>query len=232
MLGLLQIFYDPAKVFARVREKGIWLIPFLAVSLTIMTTVAITVNLIGMENMTRKQLESNPKLAEQIGPEKLDKIIRDSDTPARKALACVAGGAGGAFYLLLIAGIFTGLLSLMSGTAKFKQVLGASSYALFPFSVLTCLMSTLIILLSNDRSELNLRNLIALNPGAFLDKETTGKSLYSVASSLDLLSFGQIAMLAYGLSKVSGVPLTKCLMMILALWAIYVLGKAGVAAIF
>ncbi len=232
MLGLLQIFYDPAAVFARVRDKAIWLIPFLAVCLTIMTTVALTVNLIGMENMTRKQIESNPKLAEQLGPEKVDKMVRDSDTPARKALASVAGGAGGAFYLLAIAGIFTGLLSLMSGTATYKQVLGATSCALFPFSVLTCLMSTMIVLLSNDRSELNIRNLIALNPGAFLNKETTGKSLYSVASSLDLLSFGQIALLGYGLSKVSGVPFTKCLMMVAALWAIYVLGKAGLAAIF
>ncbi len=232
MLGLMQIFYEPGKVFARVREKGEWLIPFLAVSLTIMATSAVAVNLIGMENMVRKQIESNPKLAEQLGPEKVDKMIRDSNTPARKALVYVAGGAGGAIYLLVIAGLFTGLLSLMSGTAKYKQVLGASSYALFPFTVVALVMSTLIILFSNDRGELNVRNLIALNPGAFLDKETTRKSLYSLASSLDLLSFGQIAMLSYGLSKVSGVALTKCVMIVVVLWGIYVLGKAGLAAVF
>ncbi len=232
MSGLLQIFYEPGKVFDRVRETGAWLVPFIATVLVIMLSAGLAVSLIGMENITRKQMESNPKIVDQLGQQKVDQIVHDSNTPVRKALVFVTSALGGAIYLLVIAGLFTGLLSLMGTKANFKRVLGATAYAMFPFAVIGCLMSALIITLSNDRSELDIRNLIALNPGAFLNKESTSKPLYSLASSLDLLSFGQIALISYGLSKVSGVTFTKCLLMVVVLWGIYVLGKAGVAAAF
>ncbi|MGI8990863.1 MAG: YIP1 family protein [Bryobacteraceae bacterium] len=232
MSGLLQIFYEPGKVFDRVRERGGWLTPFIATVLVIMLSAGLAVSLIGMENIARKQLESNPKMVEQLGQQKIDQMVHDSNTPARKALVFVMSALGGATYLLVIAGLFTGLLSLMESKAKYKQVLGATAYAVFPFAVIGFVMSALILVLSNDRSELDMRNLIALNPGAFLNKESTSKPVYSLASSLDLLSFGQIAMISYGLSKVSGVAFTKCLLIVVVLWGIYVLGKAGVAAAF
>lgn len=232
MSGLLQIFYEPGKVFERVREKCVWLTPFIATVLVITLSAALAVSLIGMETIMRKQMESNPKMAEQLGQQKVDQMIRDANTPTRKALVFVTSAVGATIYLLVISGVFTGLLSLMSAKVNYKQVLGATAYAVFPLAVIGCVMSALIIFLSNDRSELDMRNLIALNPGAFLNKESTSKPLYSIASSLDLLSFGQIAMVSYGLSKVSGVTFAKCLLMVVLLWGIYVLGKAGVAAAF
>ncbi len=92
-------------------------------------------------------------------------------------------------------------------------------------------MTALIVQISPNREDLNVRNLIATNAGAFLDPATTNKAVYAFASSIDLLSFGLIAFLAYALSRVSQRAYGSCLTVVVVLWLIYVVGKTGIAAI-
>lgn len=81
-------------------------------------------------------------------------------------------------------------------------------------------MSGLILLLASDRAELNIQNLIPFNPAAFMDAAKVSKPLYSLASSIDLLSFGQIALIGFGYSKVSGRSFAQCAGAVTALWAV------------
>ena len=111
-------------------------------------------------------------------------------------------------------------------------MLGATAYAWFPYYILVTAMTLLIITLSADRSDLNFKNLVATNVGAFLDPQTTSKPLYSLASSLDLLSFLLLGFLAYGLSKVSRAKTGTCFAIVIGVWAVYVLCKTGMAALF
>ncbi len=228
MLGLLEIFYSPGKVFDRIRERGMWFPALLAITLLAVLTSAIVVQSLGMENIVRKQIESNPRQAQQMGPEG---IARAANSPIAKGMAYGAPLIFTPIVLLAISGLFYAGLSMTGAKLRFPQVLGATSYAWFPYSVLTFLMSALVLNLSPNKEDLNLRNLIATNAGAFLDPVTTNKALYSLASSIDLLSFGLIAFLAYGLSKVSQRSYASCAAIVVGLWLIYVLGKTGIAAI-
>lgn len=231
MLELAQMFYDPPKVYAAIRERMLWLPAFVAVILLTLTSSLVVIQLVGMQTITRKQLESNTRIAEQMGQEKIDEAVAKSDTAGRKAIGASIAVFGGGLYLVIVAAIFMGVLNAMGAKLSFKQSLGAMSYSAFPFSVIAVFMTTLILLLTSDRAELNLQNLIPLNPGAFMDPAKS-KPLYSLASSMDLLSFGQIAMIGYGYSKVSGQTFGRCVGIVIALWAVYILLKAGLAALF
>ncbi len=231
-MGLLQIFYDPAAVFARVREKKEWLPPFLASILLVELFMFAAISTIGMEAITRKQMERNPRTEEQLGKEKYEEAIRGSNTPARKAITYVFVGIAAGLGTLAIAGVMMGLLSMTGEVVKFPQVLGATAYSLFPFQVLVTLMSVMVMTLATDKADLDMQNMVATNIGAYLPRETTGKFLMSLANSIDLISFGQIAFLAYGLSKVSLSSYTKCLMLVIVAWAVYVLGKSGISSLF
>src|SRR5450432_4227660 len=222
MLGLLQIFYSPGEVFERVRERAAWFPPILALFLIGLASGATLGSMVSMSTIVRKQMESNPRLVEQLGPEGIERV---SNNPAYKYLWYI-GAVAVPITVVVIAGIFLGGLSVTGGRASFKQVLGATAYTWFPYSVLLTAMSILIVYLSADRADLNFKNLVATNAGAFLDPQTTSKPLYSIASSLDLLSFGLIGMLSYGLSKVSKSPMGTCVGIVFVVWAIYVLGKA------
>lgn len=222
------MFYSPGEVFDRVRERGTWFPPMLAMVLIGLLSGFVLSNLVSMGAVMRKQMENDPKTVERLGP---DGIERFTANPRFNAL-WYAGAIAGPITVLVVAGIFLGGLSITGGKASFKQVVGATAYGWWPYSILLTGMTLLIVYLSADRAELNFKNLVATNVGAFLDPQTTSKPLYSIASSLDILSFGLIALLAYGLSKVSKSPMGTCLGIVIIVWGIYILGKAGSASLF
>jgi len=228
MLGLLEIFYAPGKVFDRVRERGMWLPAFSGIMMLALLASYFVVHGMGMENIIRQQMASNPRAMEQMGP---DGIAKAANSPVATALAYGAPLVFTPIVLLAVAGLFAAGLSLTGSKLKFAQVLGATCYGWWPYSVLTTLMSGLIVSVASNKEDLNIRNLIATNAGAFLDSATTNKAVYAFASSIDLLSFGLIGFLAYGLARVSGRTFGSCLGIVGGLWLIYVLGKTGLAAV-
>jgi hypothetical protein len=228
MFGLLQIFYAPGEVFDRVREKGTWFPPILAIILLSIISGAAFSSMVSMNAIIRKQMEANPQTVEKLGPEGIERM---SSNPAYQGL-WYAGTIAGPLTIVALAGIFLGALSITGGRTTYKQVLGATAYAWFPYALLLTLMSMLIVYFSTGREELNFKNLVGTNVGAFLDPATTSKAWYSIASSLDLLSFGLIGLLSYGLAKVSKMPAGTCAGIVIGIWAIYVLGKAGTASLF
>ncbi|MCU1257752.1 MAG: hypothetical protein JWO80_637 [Bryobacterales bacterium] len=228
MIALLEVFYSPGAVFDRVRERGTWWPPLAAIVVVGLLAGALMMNMISMSTIVRKQLESNPQTVERLGP---DGIERVANNPAYKVLG-YAGAIGLPIVIVAISGILMGALSITGQKVSFKQVLGATAYAWWPYYLLVTAMTMLIVYLSADRSDLNFKNLVATNVGAFLDPQTTSKPLYSLASSLDLLSFGLILFISYGLSRVSKVRMGTCAAIVFGIWAIYVLAKAGSASLF
>jgi hypothetical protein len=232
MSGLFEIFFSPGKVFERVRETGMFLPALLMVMLLSAGGYAVMANLIGLENMARKQIESNPRVVEQMGPAGVDKAVAQAGTPARVAIGYVAVTLGTGIWLLLVAGLCLAGLAMTGASPGFTRVLGAISYAWLPFALLNTLMAAVIVSLAPDRNALDTRNLTATNIGAFLDPATTSKAMISIANSIDVISFALIAFLGYGLSIVSRSSFVKCVTIVIALWVVYVLCKAGLASIF
>jgi hypothetical protein len=231
MSALLEIFFSPGKVFDQVRERSMFLPALIAVILLTVASFAVLANLVGMETMTRKQLESSSRTA-SLTPEQKQAAIAQSGTPMRLYIGYGAAAIGSVVVMLAIAGLCFGGLAALGAKLKFAQVLGAVSYAAVPFSLLSLVMTTAVLLATPDRESLDYTNLIATNIGAFLNKETTGKMVYSIAGSLDLISFAHIGFLGYGLSKVSKLSFTVCVMLVIGMWAIYVLCKAGLSSLF
>ncbi len=231
MSGLLQIFFSPGKVFDQVRERKMFLPGMLGVIFLAAVSFTMLINLVGMETLARKQFENSPRMAAQMTPQQMETAIQASNTPLRKNIGYAAVIISTAVGLMALSGLALGGLTLMGAKVTYPQVLGATSYGWFPFAFLNLFMTTIILLVTPDRDSLNFQNLIATNIGAYLNKETTGKALLSVANSIDLISFAQIAFISYGYAKVSGLPFSKCASILIGIWLIYVIGKAGIAAI-
>lgn len=229
MAGLIQIFYDPAAVFARVRERGSWALPLIATALvTVFLTYYVT-HTIGMENLARRFFEQHPSFAGQLPPDKLEQAIRQSATPARLALSSFFAGVTTALYALVMAVVLLVMLSVMDRKPRFSQMLGTVAWSTYPFSVISAVMSALILAISRDPTELDPQTLLATNAGAFLDQNSTGKFLYSLAGSLDALAIGKILLMAFGLHKVTGMAFGSALALLIVLWLVWVLLRGGFA---
>src|SRR5277367_6054699 len=84
---------------------------------------AVLANLVGMEAMTRKQMESGSRMTASLSDEQKEAAIRQSGTPARLAMGYGAASIGSALVLLVIAGLSLGAVSMAGGSAKYAQVL-------------------------------------------------------------------------------------------------------------
>ena len=62
-------------------------------------------------------------------------------------------------------------------------------------------MTALILLVTPDRSTLNISNLLATNVGAYMDPNKMSRGLYTVLSSIDILSFMLVGLLSLRVLK-------------------------------
>jgi hypothetical protein len=87
----------------------------------------------------------------------------------------------------------------------------------------------LVVVAAPDRSVLDVQNLLATNVGAFMDKDTMSKGLYTLLSAFDILTFAEIGLLSYGFAKVNRTSISFGLFAVLSLWFVYVLIRMGLS---
>ena len=189
MLGLLTVFYEPDKLFDEVGKNGKWLLPLLAALLTAVALTALTVYTIDMSAAVRTELESNPRVVQALGQEKIDEIVGNANSPRQKLMSCGGALVMSGLGLLVIAGVLFGLTQIADAGTSFKKVLAVTAYSSFAYGLVVGLGGWIVLMRLGDTSGVDMRNLVNLNPTLFLDRASTSKALYSLASSLDLLSF-------------------------------------------
>jgi hypothetical protein len=69
------------------------------------------------------------------------------------------------------------------------------------------------------------------NLGAFLDPIETNKALYSLASSLDIVTIWTLILLGMGTSIIAGTKRSSGYIAVFGWWTVIVLISAGIAAV-
>ena len=130
--------------------------------------------------------------------------------------------------LLAMAGIFLLVMMLVGVEVSFKQAFSIVTHSFFAYSVITSPLTMVTVYATKDFSNFDIRNVTATNVGFFLDPAETSKFLYSFASSLDVLSFWFLYLLAVGFAETGRrIRIQKTLPVVIGVWLIYVLGKAA-----
>jgi Yip1 domain len=233
MNTLFRIFYAPGAVFAGIPEKPRWHAPFVSTLILSCLASALVVNSIGMENLVRKQLQSRPQLVEQLGREKIEEIARQANAPARQVSAYISSILGAGVIILVVAAILSALLALTGARAGFRNVFSVTAYSYFAYYSVLLILSALTLFVISDKESIDPDNMLPSHAGAFLDRATTNRALFSIASSLDLFSFGLLFLMALGLSKVSErVTFAHSTAVVVGIWTVYVAAKAGISLLF
>lgn len=185
---------------------------------------------VGWESLIREQIESNSRLQE-LPAEQRERIIEQ-----QSRFGAVTGYAGAFLGLVIVtlvsAALFKGLFAIMDVTMAFRRAYAVTWYAMLP-SVISGVLA-LVVMYSKEPADFDLRNPLAFNIGAYLDKGSAAKSVYSLAASVDLFSIWLVALLGIGYAAASQfrVSISKSICMVAVLWVLLILIKAGLAGIF
>jgi len=227
-MAIFEVFYQPGKLFASLENRrAAWVVPLILGVLLLLGTTVAAVRLIGMETIIRQQLQNT-----RLSPEQMQTALSQANTPGRLYVTYAATVVVGAVSLLVITGLLTLFAMVGSKQPKFGTNFSMVALASFPYRLVVCLMSVLVLLAAPDRSALDINNLLATNVGAFMDKDTMSRGLYTFLSALDILTFAEIGLLSYGFARVNRTSVSFGLFAVVSLWIVYVLIRMGLSLLF
>jgi hypothetical protein len=226
MMAIFEVFYQPGKLFASLPgRRGVWVAPLLLGMLLTLCTTYIAIQKIGLDSIVRQQIESQRNMS----PEQMQQALNNANSPIIAYIIYGAALVAAIVLPIVIAGALSIFALMGSQQPKFGTMFSMVTLAYLPYSLIAALMTILVVFVSPDTSVLDINNLLSTNVAAFMNKETTGKALYAFLGSMDILSFGEIGMLAYGFSKVTKSSFFFGVFSVGSLWAIYVVVKVGLS---
>jgi hypothetical protein len=226
MMAVFEVFYQPGKLFASLPgRRGVWVLPLLLGMLLTLCTTYVAIQKIGLDTIVRQQIESQRNLS----PEQEQQALNNANSPIIVYIIYAGALVAGIVLPIVIAGALSIFALMGSQQPKFGTMFSMVTLAYLPYSAIAALMTILVVFVSPDTSVLDINNLLSTNVAAFMNKETTGKALYAFLGSVDILSFGEIGMLAYGFSKVTKSSFFFGVFSVGSLWAIYVVVKVGLS---
>lgn len=214
------MFTGPAAALERLREQPIWFPPLLLASLFSVGVNLYVLARIGLARMMRAAIEASaafdPDQALQAALARKNMIV---------SIQSISTAAGTFLTALAVAGFLWLVLTAAGEDAAFRKVLAVVSHVTMLAAVLKGSMLAVAVTAMGDAATIDLRNPLATNLAFFLRPHSSAAQ--RLLASLDLIVMMQLALLAFGLAKISGrMSLKKSCFLVAAPWGGYIVATA------
>jgi hypothetical protein len=222
MRPLMLLFVRPADAYRALAARPRWLGALLATLLVAFATNAVIFQTIGLGEVMRSVLGSEPQVEELV--RRTEQSLPRQLLLYLAPIPTTAGIVVGAAFALLAA------FTLAGATSAGRAVFAVTTHAFFVYEVVTGALTILVVRLRTDLAGLRLDDPLVSSLGDFLDRATTGPFVYSLASSLDVFSLLCLGYLVGGFRVVLAELRPATVWgVVVGLWALYVVGKAAVS---
>jgi Yip1 domain len=233
MQRVTNIFTAPSKTFEDIkRGNKSWWMPFIIMAVFGYILFAAISMKIGLPQVVQNQVHLNQKQEEQMA----QATPEQREMTAKISLYVTEGIfiANPALVLLIAAIISLVLWGTINfgfgGKAKFGSIFTVWFFANLP-GIIKVLLGTVVIFAGVAPDSFNIKNYAPTNAGAFLNPLDTNKALYSIATSLDVITIWTLFLLGMGTAIVAGVKRSSGYLAVFGWWLIIVLFGAGIAAV-
>lgn len=234
MQRLTNTFTAPSKTFEDIkRGNKSWWMPFLVYVVLGFVFYGVVNAKVGMRQVSENQIKISPKAEDQMAqltPEQREQRMKISTSITQGlflATPVVVLIMGAVISLVLLGTINFGF----GGRAKFGSIFAVWMYAMLPSCIKT-LLGIVVLYAGTAPESFNIKNFAPTNLGAFMNPADTNPALYSLASSIDLITIWTLVLVGIGTAVVAGVKRSSGYIASFAWWAVVVLVGAGLAAAF
>jgi hypothetical protein len=225
------VFFEPKKTFEDINRKPSWFGIFLILCALVLVSMYVLQTRMDHETYMRKALQMNA-FTRNLPEEQVQKIVTQPQGAFQRYSQYVFAPVGVLLTYLVTAGVLLLIFVLLGAAITFKKSLAVAIWGMAPPGIVVTLLGILFMYVKDPETlDLNPAQNIASNLGMLVSSKEH-PALSSLLSSLDLFSFWTIFLLATGYVAISDRKLTmgKAVAAIVAMWAIWVLGKAGFMA--
>jgi hypothetical protein len=228
------IFFEPGRTFEALRARPRFLVAGLLIVAAVMAFYVTYVQRIGYDELVDAEIAVTRKADPNINDEQAAQGARIQRGAIVKSIRMVSPLIGLVIIFAAGAGLYLLGVSLMGGSMSYRQGLAVWVYSMLPPTLLTTVLNFVLLFISppEDSAEIvegGQRGLARANLGAFVDGGAH-PVLATALGSLDILSFYGLFLAALGLRKVGKLKSGAAWTIVLALWAVGVLARLGLAA--
>lgn len=178
----------------------------------------------------RNQIQESGR-ADKMDPAQLEQVL-DRQTGMFKPFAWASTVLAPPILTLLVAAVYLFVFRFFyEGELTMAHSLAVVAWTFFTLALVT---TPLILLVMSLKGEWNVnpQDAVQASLAMLLDRQTMSKPLYTLASSLDLFSFWIMWLLSTGYGVATRRTTGSAAAGVVSVWAVYVLGKVALAAIF
>jgi hypothetical protein len=227
---LIGALVAPGKTFRALAERPTW-----AVALIVLLAAGTAVGVLANQRLDKNEMrqmvkERMEKRQGQATPEQVDRALEMTDkvsSVTRWLIPVIAA----AVYLLVTLFFWMAFRFFAGSDLGYKMSFSVLLHAFMPQAV-SALLTLPLILGRQSIGMAEARNgILASNLAAFAP-ESVGKAAQSLLASLDFFSLWTLVLLIIGYHLAARVSKATAATVVLVLWAVYVAGKVGLAAVF
>lgn len=220
---LVDAVLRPRRAFEALRVTPRWAAAFVA--LLFMTAVNSRL-LIQRTDFVEVTREAAARAGQEIDPQQIELVAG-----VQERFGAVTSTLSVALSFFVIALVLWVATKIVGGEGSYRQVLSTTLHGLLPWLAAMALSLPLI----RRQEHFGFEDYLGVGffPStlptslAELAPEGAAPALLTVLSSLDLFSLWSVALLSFGLSVVTRTSPVRTTATVVALWAVYVLGKVG-----
>ncbi|HEX7401962.1 MAG TPA: Yip1 family protein [candidate division Zixibacteria bacterium] len=217
---ILNLFFEPKRVFESLKIKPTWLVPFIIVALLGIGFFYSTYPY--MMNQQVERIRDNDKIPEEQKQVLIDKMTEKAHPPVWQLFLAPLGTI---VVLVVVAGIlFFAFNVILGGDSSFRRVFSVYCYSSL-IGVPAIIVKYPLIMLKKD---LNVQTSLAL----LLSAESKNSFLYSLLSSFDIFTIWQLILVSIGMGILYKYSTKKAFTTVCILWIIWVVAKSGLSSLF
>jgi len=217
---VINIFFEPRKVFESLKIKPTWLVPFIVVALLGIGFFYYTFPY--MMDQQVERIQENEKIPEEQKERIIERMTEQDHPPIwQLALAPV----GSLVALVVVAAVLFFVFNvLLGGDSTFRGV-----FSVYCYSSLIAIPSMIVKFpLIMMKENLNVQTSLAL----LLSANAKDTFLYSVFSSFDIFAIWQVILVSMGLGVMYKYTTKKTFTAVFVLWIIWILVKSVFSTVF
>ncbi len=217
---VINIFFEPRKVFESLKIKPTWLIPFIIVALLGIGFFYYTYPFIMAQQV--EKIQENEKIPEEQKERIIEKMT-EKDHPPIWQLAIAPVGTL-VSVVVVAAVLFFVFNVLLGGDSSFRRVFSVYTYSSLIAIPAMIVKFPLIMMKGNLNVQTSLALLLSIN-----QKDTF---LYNVLSGFDIFTIWQVILISMGLGILYKYSTKKAFTAVFILWIIWILLKSGLSTVF
>jgi Yip1 domain len=169
-------------------------------------TGAVLVTKLDSAELTMRAIERSSR-GSNLSDEQKAQLRRQMGSPVVKVFTFVSAVVGALLVVLIVAGIYFALFTMLGREGSFKAFLSITAYAFVPriFSSLAAVLSAYVV----PPSSLMPDELGSLSPAVFLDRDAMSPVVFTAVNTIDLVTIWVLILLWIGYGFVTRKSLSK-----------------------